>query len=63
MKSSGVSSFSPDIQRAPAPCVLCAVGTERLTYKEISYHGAESGPIDARSVAEQFHSEKLNHPL
>lgn len=29
----------------------------------INYHGAESGPIDVRSVVEQFYCEDLSHHL
>lgn len=44
-------------------CVICSRNTVRLTYKEVKYHGTDSGPIDVRSGAEQFHSRELSHHL
>lgn len=44
-------------------CVICSRNTVRLTYKEVKYHGTDSGPIEVRSGAEQFHSRELSHHL
>lgn len=44
-------------------CAVCSENSERLTDKEIHNHGAECGPINVRSVAEQLYSEVVNHHL